>query len=102
MRRQRPRHAEPDRPEPTLRDVMWGLTAVQEEHRWMMDSLVAVMQNLGMDHPPFPNVDPIVSCPSQSHNIGYDIVGPSGTHHGDTDDDDDEEETETDSEGSEE
>nr|KAJ0199898.1 hypothetical protein LSAT_V11C600304370 [Lactuca sativa] len=77
VRRHIPRHADPDHPEPTLGDVLQGLTAAQEERRWMMASLVA------------PRI------------TGYDCFGPSGTHFGDTDDDDDDKETKTESEGSE-
>ncbi|CAI9286100.1 unnamed protein product [Lactuca saligna] len=100
-----PRHVKPDRPEPTLGDVMRGLTNVQDEHHCLMVSLVAMMRHLGMDHPPFPSADPVVPPPSQSRNNGYDGVGPSSTHPGDTDDDDDDDdnkETKTKSEGSEE
>lgn len=102
-----PRHVKPDFLEPTLGDVMWGLTAAREECRWMMTSLFIVMRHLGMDHPPFPSADPVVPHPSQPHIIGYKGTGPSGTHPGDTDDDnddndgddDDDEETDTKSEG---
>lgn len=72
----------------------------------MMGLLVAVMWHLGMNHMPFPRVDPIVPPPSQPCNTGHDGVGTSRTRPEDTDDGDDndadDKETETESESSEE
>ncbi|CAI9298788.1 unnamed protein product [Lactuca saligna] len=97
VRHQRPRNAEPDLSEPNIGEVMQGLTDAQQECHWMMDSLVMMMQHLGMDHPPFLSADPIVPSHFQPHNTSYYSTGPLGTHPGEADDDDDEEETETES-----
>nr|KAJ0221905.1 hypothetical protein LSAT_V11C200091530 [Lactuca sativa] len=40
-----------------------------------------------MDHPPFPQAGPAFPPHAQPMGAGHDDVGPSGTHHGDTDDD---------------
>ncbi|CAI9286014.1 unnamed protein product [Lactuca saligna] len=78
-RRQRPRHVDPDCPEPTLDDMMRGLVAVQEERYWMVPVLQAhVLEILTM------------KTPFQPCTTSHDGAGTSETHLGDTDDDDDE------------
>lgn len=90
MRNHRPRNLEPDKPEPTLHDVMQCLVIAQEERRWIMASVIGVMRHLGMDNPSFPRAGLVVPPPSQAWGIGHDGTGTSGTHPKDTDDDSDE------------
>nr|KAJ0224487.1 hypothetical protein LSAT_V11C100043360 [Lactuca sativa] len=86
--RQRPRHAEPEQPEPTLRDVM-RCSVVAQERRWIMASLSRVIQHLGMDHPHFHQAGPVFPPPAQFRGTNHDGVGTSGTHLGDIDDSED-------------
>lgn len=81
---QRPRHAKPDQLDLTLHDVMNCLVVAQEEHRWIMASVVGLTQHLGIDHLPFRQMGPIV--PASAHAC-HDGTGPPGTHLRDTDDD---------------
>nr|KAJ0211538.1 hypothetical protein LSAT_V11C400204470 [Lactuca sativa] len=75
LRHQRPRHVDPDQPDPTLCSVMQRPDDIREEHRWIMASIAGVRQHLRLDHPYFPQVGPDFPTPDQLRGVGYDGDG---------------------------